>query len=105
MKTKDFEKMWKDTKQQLSKVSQETLELLKKGESEIVKVSGKAKINFENLLLKLKKEQLFYIIGKESYKLLRKSKLGNAKLTSLNKEIKEIERQISANNKLLRKKS
>ena len=97
--------MWKDTKKQLFKVSRETLDLLKKGEGEIVKASGKAKVNFENVLLKLKREQLLYIIGKEAVKLLKKSKVTNATLSKLLKEVKDIESQISKNNKLLRKKS
>ena len=105
VKTKDFEKIWRDTKVQVFKFSKETLDLLKKGEKEVVKASGKAKINFEIMLSKLKREQLFYIIGKESFKSSKKKRGSGARVAKLVKEVKEIEKQIDANKKLLHKKS
>ena len=95
---KDFEKMWLETKQQVLKLSRETLDLLKKGEKEVVKASGKAKISFEIMVLKAKKEQLYYLIGKESVK-----KGKTAKVTKLINEVKSINRQIAAQKKLLKK--
>lgn len=97
-KNKDFEQMWNDTKDQIYKLSHEALSLLKKGEKEVVKTSGKAKVNFETMLLKLKKEQLYYLIGKESIK-----RGSNTKVDRLVKQIKEIDSQIAANNKLIKK--
>lgn len=97
-KKKDFEEMWFDTKNQLVKLSKETMEFLKKGEKEVVKVSGKAKVNFEIMLLKAKKEQLYYLIGKESVKRGK-----SAKVDKLVKEVKGLNSQISANKRLLHK--
>lgn len=97
-KKKDFEKMFRDTKNQLVKLSGETMELLKKGEKEVVKASGKAKINFEIMLLKVKKEQLYYLIGKEAVK-----KGKTAKVAKLIKEVKDMSNQITAQKKQLKK--
>ncbi|MFH1622173.1 MAG: hypothetical protein ABIA97_03535 [Candidatus Omnitrophota bacterium] len=100
---KDFEKMWQNTKEQVYKLSKEAMDLLQKGEKEVTKASGKAKVNFETALLKLKREQLFHVIGKECYKLLKNKKGISPKVAKLIKEVKDFDRQISANKKLLRK--
>ncbi|MFC1645745.1 hypothetical protein ACFL2Y_01025 [Candidatus Omnitrophota bacterium] len=95
---KDFEKMWLETKHQVLKLSKETLDLLKKGEKEVVKASGKAKISIEIMVLKAKKEQLYYLIGKESVKRGKTSKVDK-----LVKEVKSLNSQIGAQKKLLKK--
>ncbi|MFC1708500.1 hypothetical protein ACFL2J_00370 [Candidatus Omnitrophota bacterium] len=97
-KKQDFEKMWQETKKQVTKLSKETLDLLKKGEEEVVKASGKAKINFEIVMLKVKKEQLFYLIGKE---VVKKGK--NAKVSKLIDEARKLGSQITAQKRLSRK--
>lgn len=97
-KKKDFEQMWYDTKNQLAKLSRDTMVLLKKGEKEVVKLSGQAKINFEIMVLKAKKEQLFYLIGKEAVK-----KGKSAKADKLIKEAKGISGQIAAQKRQLKK--
>ena len=97
-KKKDFEQIFSDTKDQLMKLSKETMEMLKKGEEEVVKASGKAKLNFEIMLLKVKKEQLYYLIGKEAVK-----KNKSAKMDRLAKDIKDIDSQIAAKKRFLQK--
>lgn len=103
-KSGNFEKLWKDTRKYLTKFSKDAQVLIKKGEKEIVKLSGQAKINFEIIALKLKREQLLHIVGKEYVKLLKRGKSTNAKLYSLVKEIRNLEKQITANKRLLNKK-
>jgi hypothetical protein len=94
----DFEQMWQDTRNHLAKLSRDTMDLLKKGEKEVVMASGKAKVNFEIMLLKAKKEQLYYLIGKESVKRGK-----SAKADRLIKEVEDLNKNITANKKLLRK--
>jgi vacuolar-type H+-ATPase subunit H len=94
-KTKiDFNKIWQETKEQLVQLSKDTTDFLKRGEEEISKVSGQAKKNFENMVLKLKKEQLFYFVGKEAYKLLKNKRVPKASLKKLIEEVKNIDKQI-----------
>jgi hypothetical protein len=97
-KKKDFEQVLTDTKKQLIKLSGETMEMLKKGEKEVVKASGKAKLKFEIMLLKVKKEQLYYLLGKEAVK-----KRKSAKMDKLAKEIKDIDNQILTKKRQLSK--
>jgi len=97
-KKKDFEKMWLETKHQVLKLSKETLDLLKKGEKEVVKASGKAKISLEVMVLKAKKEQLYYLIGKE---IVKSGK--TTKVDKLIKEVKDLNNQIAAQKRLLKK--
>ncbi len=97
-KKKDFEKMWLETKQQVLKLSKETLNLLKKGEKEVVRASGKAKINFEIMIIKAKKEQSYYLIGKE---IVKSGK--TTKVAKLIKEVKDLNNQITAQKRLLKK--
>ena len=97
-KKQDFEKMWLETKQQVLKLSKETLNLLKKGEKEVVRASGKAKVGFEIMVLKAKKEQLYYLIGKEAVK-----KGKSNKASKLINEVRDLSKQIAAQKKLLKK--
>ena len=88
MKTQhDFKKDWEKTKQQLIKFSKEAAELAKKGEKEIIKFSHRSKIHIDSTAINLKKERLFYLIGKEYVK--SKNKDGqSAKLNKLFEELK-----------------
>jgi hypothetical protein len=104
MGTKDFEKMWDETKNRIYNLSKEAVDLIKKGEKEVSKASNKAKINFETTLLQLKKEQLFHLIGKEYYKSSGCCKTVIPSVDKLVGQVGELDSQIKANNKLLRKK-
>ena len=64
----DIKKEWPKIKNQLSQVSKEALDLLKKGEKELVRVSHQGKLRVDATALNLKKEHLFHLIGKEYVK-------------------------------------
>lgn len=61
----DFKKEWPKIKKKLMDVSQEAVQLAKKGEEELVKFSQKSKLQVDIAALNLKKEKLYYQIGKE----------------------------------------
>jgi len=102
-KKKDLEKIWGQTKKELSKLSKDAMVLLKKGEKEAVKLSEKGKLNFENTLLTLKKEQTYYTIGKETAKAYKKSRPDNSALRRLLDQLDTIDKQVSNNKKALKK--
>ena len=65
----DFKKEWEKTKVQLHKFSKEAARMAKKGEDELVKFSKKGKLHIDSTAVSLKKEHLYYLIGKEYSKI------------------------------------
>ena len=61
----DFKKEWPRIKKELTKVSQEALALAKKGEKELVRVSHLGRLHVDSTAVRLKKEHLYHLIGKE----------------------------------------
>ena len=61
----DIKKEWPRLKKELIRVSQEAVDLAKKGEKELVKITQTGKMHVDSTALTLKKEHLLYLIGKE----------------------------------------
>ena len=61
----DVKQEWEKTKKQLVRFGHEVGELVRKGEDEIIHLSQKGKIQIEATTTTLKKEKLYYQIGKE----------------------------------------
>ena len=61
----DFKKEWEKTKNQLTKFSKEAARVAKKGEEELIKFSRQSKLHVNATAISLKKEKLYYMIGKE----------------------------------------
>ena len=87
----DFKKEWEKTRLQLTKLSKDAVEAAKKGEKELVKLSKKSKLHVDSTALSLKREQLFYLIGKEYAGIKVKSK-SSTKLTKLMSELDKTEK-------------
>ena len=88
----DFKKEWVKTKDQLSKLSKEALVIAKKGERELIEISRKSKIHVDATALTLKKEHLYYMIGKE-YSALQDKNKPSVTLTKLVGELSKANRQ------------
>ena len=99
----DFQKVWEDAKEEALRLSKDIGLWVKKGEKEIVKLSGQAKVNYEIMRLKVNKEQLLHSIGK-GYYASQIGKKTSIKLDKLVDNIKKIDKQISVNKRLLKKK-
>ena len=61
----DFQKEWPKIKKQILDLSQDAMDLVKKGEKEAVRLSHEAKRHLDSTAISLKKERLLYLIGKE----------------------------------------
>jgi len=61
----DFKKEWEKTKIQLTKFGKEAARVAKKGEKELMKFSRQSKLHVDATAVSLKKEKLYYMIGKE----------------------------------------
>lgn len=92
----DFKKEWEKTKKQLIKFGKEATEIAQKGEKEIVEFSRKSKIQIDSTALQLKKEKLYYLIGKEYVK----SKDSETPSTKLNKLVADLKKAEKSQNSL-----
>jgi len=99
----DFKKDWERTREQLIKFGKEATILAKKGEVELRKFSKRSKLHMDATALNLKKEKLFYMIGKEYVK--TESPAESIKLTKLSNEVKKTEKQQQALRVKLKKTS
>jgi|GEM_PF-867998 len=88
----DFRKDWNKIKESLMAMSQEAKVLARKGEEELVKFSKKSKLHIDVTSLGLKKEKLFYRIGKEYVK-TRKADQPSDKMVQMLEELAGIEKQ------------
>lgn len=96
----DFKKEWEQTRNQLAKFSKEAVEIAKKGEKELVKFSRKSKLHIDATAISLKKEHLYYLIGKE-YSQAEAPERSTPKLTKLMAELnKADEEQLALKRKL-----
>ncbi|MGE0269136.1 MAG: hypothetical protein AB7S78_11860 [Candidatus Omnitrophota bacterium] len=101
----DVKTEWEKTKEQLIKFGKEASELVKKGEIELVKITKQSKIQLDATTAGLKKEKLYYQIGKEFVK-LRNPASPSPLLKKLLEEYKGIDQeQKSLQTKLKRKNS
>lgn len=95
LKQYDFRKEWEKTRIQLAKFSKEAVIIAKKGEKEFIEFSRKSKLHVNATSISLKKEHLYYLIGKEYVKEDDTEK-PTAKLTKLVNEFKKADRDQQA---------
>lgn len=92
---KEFmEKVWPKTKKELEKVAENAKKMLNKGEEYLKEVSDKSIAQAKRMSLSLKKEKLFYDLGKAAANVNVDTLKTNKKFNALLKEIKSIESQI-----------
>lgn len=89
-------KLWESTKKDLEKALKDTNNLVKKGEGYIKDVSEKGKEKLEAMRLTLKKEKLYYELGKTVSSLPKSRWVKNKKVGKLVEDIKKIHREIKA---------
>jgi len=96
----NFKKEWEITKKKLIQFSKEAAQVAHKGEKELLKFSRKGKLHVDSTAFHLKKEHLYYLIGKEYVKQKSLSKPTVA-LKKLVENYRKIHRQqLSLNKKI-----
>lgn len=88
----DVRTEWEKTKQQLVKFGKEASELVKKGEVELIKFTKQSKIQIDATAASLRKEKLYYQIGKEYIK-LKDVTTPSSQLKKLVDEYKSVEQE------------
>ncbi len=99
----DFKKEWEKTRSQLAKFSKEAAKVAKKGEKELIEFSKKSKLHVDSTAISLKKEHLYYLIGKE-YTKENAPAQPTAKLTKLMNELKKADKEQRALGRKLKAK-
>ena len=61
----DFDRNWPKAKKQLEKFGKDALVVAEKGKKELVRFSKESKLRIDLTSFELKKEHLYYLIGKE----------------------------------------
>lgn len=88
----EFKSEWEKARKQLLKFSKEAEVIAKKGEKELVKIYNTGKLHIDSTAVGLRKEKLFYQIGKEYVK-TRKSKKESASLKKMLEELNKIDKE------------
>ena len=88
------DKLWPKTKKELEKAVKSTRKLIDKGENYLKAVSEKGIDNTKVLALSLKKEKLYYALGKQIVQLPKGKWSRSAKINALMKEIKAVDKEI-----------
>ena len=88
----DFKSEWQKRRDQLSQLSKEALQVAKRGEKELFELSRKTKIHVDSTALSLKKERLYYLIGKE-YAAVQGTNKSTAKLIKFVDELNKANKQ------------
>lgn len=91
-KEPDFQKNWEQLRKQLVHYSEEAMDLAKRGEKEIVRLSKEGRLRFDATTLNMKKEQLCYLIGKEYVK-AKYPATPTARMKDLIEELKEVSKK------------
>jgi hypothetical protein len=98
-------KALKQASHHLEGVGKETKDIMRRGESELVKISKMGKTQFEILALSVKKEQLYRQIGMKVWQLSTKGNLTTKKLRTFCKELSDINKKLKTKKKVMTKAS
>tara|TARA_B100000315_G_scaffold257738_1_gene307522 strand:+ start:641 stop:958 length:318 start_codon:yes stop_codon:yes gene_type:complete len=94
---KEFiEKVWPQTKKEFEKAAENAKKMLNKGEEYLKDVSEKSVEKTKKMSLSLKKEKLYYDLGKAVATTPATKINSNKKVSSTLKEIKQLEKQIKS---------
>ncbi|MBU1122466.1 MAG: hypothetical protein ABIH71_00795 [Candidatus Omnitrophota bacterium] len=89
-------KVWPKTKKELEVGLKNTKELIAKGEKYIKEISDKSVKSAKKLSLNLKKEKLYYDLGKSVAMLSAEAWSSDKKINAVVKEIKSLEREVKS---------
>ncbi|MBU3958645.1 MAG: hypothetical protein KKH29_06250 [Candidatus Omnitrophica bacterium] len=89
-------KLWKTGKKDFSKIMKDTSVLVKKGEAQIKEVSRDAEKNLEVIVLSLRREKLYYELGKTLSNVSQGNWASSKKAIDLFIKVKDINRKIKS---------
>ncbi len=91
---KAVDKLWPATKKELEKAINSTKEMLNKGESYIKVMSEKSVDKTRKLSLVVKREKLYYTLGKSTAQIPKSKWPTDKKISKLIKDVKALDKEI-----------
>jgi len=91
---KEIEKIWPNAQKDLSKINKEANKFFRKSEKKIAQVYSGAKKKGEELILKAKREELYYELGKNVAHLLTSDQLKNKNILRIKSEIQQLSKKL-----------
>jgi len=107
MERKEAQRFWEKAEQQLKELSAKAVRIAKGLQREAVYGVKIGKLKVEEVALEGKRAKLFQEIGSETFKLVKKNKLKNSKISKLCTQVDKINAEITkkkVNSSLLKKK-
>jgi hypothetical protein len=89
----DFREEWEKTKKKLLIIGKNAVKAAQKGEEELKKLPQIGKMHLDSTTANLKKEHLYYLIGKEYVERKVKCDCPSSQLKKLLDEVKSLERE------------
>lgn len=94
--------LWKRTRKDLDTVISEASKLIKKGEKEVKEISEKSRLKLEIMNLKLKREKLYYTLGKSVAGTSPSKWSQSKKIEKVLSDIKKLNREIAKKEKQIK---
>lgn len=91
---KEIEKIWPEAKKNISKVNKDLTKLMKKSEKNLSDFYSNVKKKTDLLLLKAKREELYYELGKSLSPLLTSDQLKNKNILRISTEIRQLNKKL-----------
>ena len=91
---KTIDNLWPKTKKELEKAVKNTKEVIAKGESYIKTMSSKSIDKTRKISLSVKREKLYYTLGKDIVKTPKSKWVTDKKITELVRNIKALSKEI-----------
>lgn len=92
----EFERIWPQVKKNLSKINKDIIKIAQESEKNLIHISKKVKKNTERMIIKAKREELYYELGKSIAPLLTSDQLKNKKINSINVAIRKLSRKLGS---------
>jgi hypothetical protein len=93
---KEIEKIWPSAQKEVAKINKEASKFLKESEKKITEVYCVAKKKGEELILKARREELYYELGKSVAHLLTSDQLKNKNILRISSEIRQLDKKLRA---------
>ncbi len=91
---KEFDRIWPQTQKNIAKINKDVVKLLKKSEESFVSASKTVKKSIEKLVLKAKREELYYELGKNISTFLTSDQLKDKNILRISTEIQRVNKNL-----------
>lgn len=91
---KEFDRIWPQAQKNIAKINKDVVKLLKKSEENFVSASKTVKKGVEKLVLKARREELYYELGKNIAPLLTSDQLKDKNILRISTGIQQVNKNL-----------